>query len=167
MPRRTIRTPENAELICSRIGDGFTLAQIGREIDCTPGMITDWVREDARFAVIYAHARELQADHFAVEIIEISDDGSNDWMERELASGAIVTVPDHEHVNRSRLRVDVRKWLMAKMAPKRYGEKMQVDVRHEADPAALEYDRLMALAQGRLLAPTIEHEPSQDGRGDG
>lgn len=59
----------------------------------------------------------------ADEIIEIADDGSNDWMEREGKAA-----PNGEMVNRSRLRVDTRKWLMSKMAPKKYGDKMSTEL---------------------------------------
>jgi terminase small subunit-like protein len=146
------------DLICTRIAEGFSLRQIASEIGCSAGAIVQWYAEDATFAERYARAKEAQAEHFAEEIIEISDDGSNDWMQREFEAGRIVDVPDQEHINRSRLRVDARKWLMAKMAPKRYGERMQVAVSREGDPAGVEYDRLQAIAQGRLAAPTIEHE---------
>ncbi len=33
---------------------------------------------------------------------------------------------DHEHVQRSRLRVDTRKWAAGKLAPKRYGDKLNL-----------------------------------------
>ncbi len=39
--------------------------------------------------------------------------------------GSTIRLVDHEHIQRSRLRVDARKWLMSKMAPKKYGEKLQ------------------------------------------
>ena len=155
---KQIRRDVNADLICTRIAEGFTLRQIARELGCTDSAITHWYAEDPVFAQRYARAKEAQAERFAEEIIEISDDGSNDWMQRELESGAIVDVPDHEHINRSKLRVDSRRWLMAKMAPKRWGEKMQVDVNQMNDPAALAYDQLVAVAQGRLHPPTIEHD---------
>src|SRR3954451_6383604 len=64
-------------------------------------------------------AREAQADRFANEIIEIADDTSGDWVERDG-----VVVADHEHIQRSKLRVDTRKWLMARMVPKKYGDKI-------------------------------------------
>ena len=66
----------------------------------------------------------MQADHFADEIIEIADDASNDWMERERKDGSTEAVLNYEHVQRSRLRIDARKWLMARMAPKKYGDKI-------------------------------------------
>src|SRR4051794_16693229 len=64
-------------------------------------------------------ARAAQADHFADEIIAIADDTSGDWIERD---GELMV--NHEHIQRSRLRVDARKWLMARMAPKKYGDKV-------------------------------------------
>lgn len=77
------------------------------------------------FAARYVRARELQAEHWADQIVDISDDGSNDWMERNRQDGSSEMVPDHEHVTRSRLRVDSRKWLLAKLRPGTYGDKIQ------------------------------------------
>jgi len=62
---------------------------------------------------------------WADEIVEIADDGSNDWMQRRLKDGSDETVMDHEHVSRSRLRVDTKKWLLSKLAAKTYGDKVQ------------------------------------------
>jgi hypothetical protein len=81
----------------------------------------------------YARARESQADYYAEEIIQISDDGTNDWMERrsEAEKGAGVDtgwVLNGEHVQRSRLRVDARKWYAGKLAPKKYGDKLRTSI---------------------------------------
>ncbi len=87
-----------------------------------------WLSDEANedFRDQYARARERQADHFADEILEIADDGHNDWMDRQVRKGVFVRSPDHEHINRSKLRVDARKWLMSKLAPKKYGEKLEL-----------------------------------------
>lgn len=77
------------------------------------------------FAARYVRARELQAEHWADQIVDISDDVSNDWMERNRQDGSSEMVLDHEHVTRSRLRVDSRKWLLAKLRPGTYGDKIQ------------------------------------------
>lgn len=66
---------------------------------------------------------DLRCERMAEEIQEISDDGSNDWMEREG-----ITVADHEHIQRSKLRVDSRKWLLSKMMPKKYGDRVSAEV---------------------------------------
>jgi len=68
----------------------------------------------------------LGLDALAEEILEISDDGSNDWMERKRQDGSVETVLNSEHINRSRLRVDSRKWLLSKMAPKKYGDRIEI-----------------------------------------
>jgi hypothetical protein len=61
----------------------------------------------------------------AAEMIEIADDGKNDWMDREISKGRVITVPDHELVQRSRLRIDTRKWILAKLLPKVYGDRAE------------------------------------------
>ena len=80
-----------------------------------------WLLDNEDFCAQYVRAREVQADRFAEEILEIADDASDDWTVGEGGKKAV----DHEHVQRSRLRVDTRKWLMARMAPKKYGDKLQ------------------------------------------
>lgn len=66
-------------------------------------------------------------EHYADEILEIADDGQNDWMERESKNGEVFEVENHEVLNRSRLRVDARKWLMSKLAPKKYGDVQKLE----------------------------------------
>jgi hypothetical protein len=66
-----------------------------------------------RFLRQYTRAREQQADFLAEEIIEIADDGSNDLM--TITKGdASYDVENKEVTNRSRLRVDARKWIAMK-----------------------------------------------------
>lgn len=87
-----------------------------------------WLASHQEFRDQYAGAREAQADYYAEEIIEISDDGSNDWMDRKLSDGSTEEVENKDVLARSRLRVDTRKWLMARMAPKKYGDKITQEV---------------------------------------
>lgn len=56
------------------------------------------------------------------EILQISDDSSGDAIE-DPETGAVRQ--NTEFVSRSRLKVDTRKWLMARMAPKKYGDKIE------------------------------------------
>lgn len=78
------------------------------------------------FAAQYARAREIGYHAMADELIEIADDGTNDWMERQGDDGAAHVI-NGEHVQRSRLRLDTRKWLLSKALPKVYGEKLQTE----------------------------------------
>ena len=79
--------------------------------------------------VHFARAREIGYQTMADELLEISDDGRNDWMERN-GEDDRGWVANGEHMGRSRLRVDTRKWLLSKALPKLYGEK--VTTTHEA-----------------------------------
>jgi hypothetical protein len=114
------------DVICQRLVDGHSLREICRD-EAMPSRSTvfRWLAKDEDFRRLYASARELQADVMVEEILEIADDSRNDYVMRMIGEEA-VEVPDHEHINRSRLRIDARKWLMAKMAPKKYGEKLEL-----------------------------------------
>uniref|UniRef100_A0A2A4Z0S6 Uncharacterized protein n=1 Tax=OCS116 cluster bacterium TaxID=2030921 RepID=A0A2A4Z0S6_9PROT len=72
----------------------------------------------AEFKEQYAHAREVQAEVLFDKVIEIADDGSNDFYKRNGQE-----LPDHENIARSRLRVDARKWAAGKLKPKKYGDR--------------------------------------------
>ena len=86
-----------------------------------------WLADDSRreFRDHYARAREVQADTLAEETVEIADDSSRDF-KTVIRDGVEVQVFDHEHVQRSRLRVDARKWFASKLAPKKYGDKLEL-----------------------------------------
>ena len=77
----------------------------------------------------------MQADALFDEILDIADDGDNDWMERKGEDGQSLGWRENgEALRRSALRVDARKWMAGKLQPKKYSEKMQMDatVTHEA-----------------------------------
>ncbi|WCS27251.1 terminase small subunit protein [Methylobacterium sp. NMS14P] len=161
--------PEIAGEICDRLASGQTLREICRD-EMMPKHTTiyRWMREHDEFRSQYAQAREAQADTWADEIVEIADDGTNDWMERRGKDGeALDPVADHEHISRSKLRVEARKWLMGKAAPKKYGDKVDVnlggEVKHGADDAlARIFGRLDAAAalksSGGLAASGVDRE---------
>jgi len=87
--------------------------------------VIEWKNTISEFAEHYARARDVQAELYADDIMDIADDGSNDWIERETTKGNIEIVLNHEHILRSRLRVDSRKWTLAKLKPGTYGDKVQ------------------------------------------
>lgn len=104
-----------------------SLENISKDADM-PGKtrIYDELNEDEKFADDYAHAREARADNVFEETFEIADNANNDWMAREGESAGYEL--NGEHVQRSRLRLDQRKWALARMAPKKYGDKLALDV---------------------------------------
>jgi hypothetical protein len=119
-----------ADRICEQIAIGRSVREICRADDM-PVMSTvfQWLAVHKEFTEQYTHAREAQADYLAEELLEIADDGSNDWMERRGENGEVIaTVPDHEHISRSKLRVDTRKWIMSKLMPKKYGDMLRQEI---------------------------------------
>lgn len=133
MARPSDYTQEVADLICERISQGESLRTICAD-DGLPNKATvfRWLAAHTEFRDQYARAREAQADALAEEILDIADDGSNDTYVDENGNSRT----DHEVVARSRLRVDARKWLASKMAPKRYGDKVAIGGADDLPPVA-------------------------------
>jgi hypothetical protein len=73
-----------------------------------------WARNRGDFGAKYAAARRLGYEKRAVEMLENADDSSADWVESEGGGKVLNSV----HVNRARLMIDTRKWLLSKMLPK-------------------------------------------------
>ncbi len=111
-------TPAVAEAICAALADGMSLRALCAQPDM-PGMTTvmRWLADPSKpeFRLQYAHAREAQADLLAEEILEIAD-GCSHTISKD---GCIET--NRELIARARLRIDSRKWLASKVAPKKYG----------------------------------------------
>ena len=107
MARPTKYTEEIAATICARLMAGESLIRICRDSKMPDkSNVFRWLAdpEKAEFRDQYAHAREVQAETMSDEILEIADDGSNDWMDREGKASF-----NAEHVQRSRLRVDANR----------------------------------------------------------
>jgi hypothetical protein len=146
---RRIRSPANAERICELIEEGKSLPQIAAELGCRFSAITNWVSDDAKnggleIAVRYARAMDARCEWMAEELLRIADDRS--FAGRPDAN-ALVT--------QQRLAVDTRKWLLSKMMPRKYGERVEV----AGDPAAPVVTRIELVAvHPKLSPPTIEHD---------
>ena len=112
--RPTKYSQEMADKICEQIAHGKSLRAVCAE-DGMPPMKTiyRWLEANEEFRHQYARAREKQADYFAEEIIEIADSA-------EAESAA---------VSKAKLQIDARKWAASKIAPKKYGDKTELDVK--------------------------------------
>lgn len=127
MPGRPPISPEKLSEVLEQIAEGKSVRGIcSAENMPSERSIYAYLAASDEFSQQYARAREAQMDRYAEEILEISDDSTNDYMEKKNKDGSTYEAFDAEHVQRSRLRVDSRKWLMSKLAPKKYGEKVQI-----------------------------------------
>ena len=126
MGRPTLYTKELADLICQRVATTtMGLARLCASYDDIPEKITInvWRYKYPEFATQYAQAKLKQADLLAEEMLDIADDGTNDWMESFGPDGEMIGYKlNGEHVQRSRLRIDTRKFLASKLLPKQYGQ---------------------------------------------
>lgn len=125
MGRPTIFTSELATEFCERIASGKSVRAVCRADDMPePITIRAWLREKEDFSAQYARAVEHRADAIFDEMFDIADDGTNDYRQRTTQDGEVVDVLDYDHVQRSKLRIDTRKWALARMAPRKYGDRV-------------------------------------------
>lgn len=126
--RPSIYSEEIVDAICERLADGRSLRSICLDDDM-PGQTTvfRWLAEEGKesFRQKYARARETQADAIFDECLDIADNAANDWMERQGENSEGWEL-NGEHVQRTRLRLDTRKWMAGKLAPKKYGDKLDL-----------------------------------------
>jgi len=116
-----------ADKICEEIVQGKGIVSICESDDMPePMTVFRWLNTKEDFCYKYTRAKELQAEKMADDILQIADDGSNDtYMTGEDGDEERV---NHDHINRSRLRVDTRKWLMSHYAPKKYSDRIQQEL---------------------------------------
>lgn len=158
--RPTLLTPEIAKAICEGLAEPKSLTEICSADDMPArSTVNGWLHQGAAlvkkagaetddgkkgmllanpyvtFLDNYVRARELQADAFVDESIDIADDGRNDWMTRvDKRTGETYQVPNLEHIARSKLRVETRMKVAANLNPKKYGQRVEAMLR--TDPEA-------------------------------
>lgn len=120
-------TIDMATEICTKLSEGMPLTKIAK-LDGFPAVSTvyKWLLAQPIFVEMYARAREDAADTLADEILEIADDGSNDTTTQRFGNNE-VEVENKEWINRSKLKVDARKWIAAKLKPRKYSDSIKVD----------------------------------------
>lgn len=123
-------TEELGLIICERLMDGMSRHAIVKQQDMpTLGTLLRWLAEQENFSRIYAQARAERNHSIFEETLDIANDGSNDWMEIFDKNGdAIGWRVNGEAIQRSKLRVDQRKWFLAKLDPVNYGEKTTTEL---------------------------------------
>jgi hypothetical protein len=139
--------------ICKMLAGGVSLNQIcKRHRMPARSRVLEWAHNpDHPFSDSYVRAREIGFYGMADEITEIADDGRNDWVERENKKGEPYIALDREAVMRSQLRVDTRKWILARVLPKVYGARNETTHKLDASDAFVELWR--AVAGGGFLPP--------------
>lgn len=119
-------TVEMADRICSELSDGKSMRAV-----CSPGDMPDkatvfrWIRTNEEFRNQYARAKEESADALTDEMLDIADDTANDYTKTDEEGVKL----NPENIQRSRVRIDTRKWLASKLKPKKYGDRQFVETK--------------------------------------
>lgn len=129
------------------VADGMSLRAVCEREDMPDrATVRNWLRARDDFFAQFVRAREEQADTLADSILAIADEGRNDTYVDD--KGTVRT--DNEVVQRSRLRVEARLKLMEKLAPKKYGARLELSgqVDMPLDQVQAKIAMLVAKAKG-------------------
>lgn len=129
--------------VCERVAKG----ELVRHASKAEGITEQRVRElglTDKYSSLYARARESQAHALAEQALEIADgsDALTLLYERGIEAFAdenpeavkVVNSLRANAINRDRMRMDARKWLTSKIAPRLYGDKLQVEGTEDGPP---------------------------------
>ncbi len=136
-PRKHDRTAI-VRAICKRIAKGAFVKDAAADEGTTADQVRDWVAVDPELSALYARARESQAHAIAEDACSIADGTDRDGQARlEAMVNGVKGADDRDKerllnalaysaVQRDRIRVDTRKWMASKIAPRHYGDKLEV-----------------------------------------
>lgn len=114
-----------ADEICERLTGGESLRSICRDDTMPPqSVVFQWLSKNESFAVQYARARQFWAETEFERMMEISDTVQIGEKVKVNSNGETETVTGDMTEHR-KLQIDTRKWALARMSPKRYGDKLQ------------------------------------------
>lgn len=139
-------TQEIADEICAQLAEGKSLRTVCKA-ESMPSVTTvfAWMRKFPQFLKQYEISKAESADYLAEDTLDIADDGSNDWMATNDPENPGYRA-NGEHIARSRLRVDTRKWIASKLKPKKYGEKL--DIAHSGSIETISRESLIERLTG-------------------
>jgi hypothetical protein len=133
-------TPELMAKVIAAVAAGASLRTASEQNGITHSTALEAIERHG-LADQYARARDERADVLAEESLQIADVGSGD-------------------AQRDRLRLDARKWFISKLAPKKYGDKIEhahggingdaIPIRHAVDLTGL------TAAERAVLRPVLE-----------
>lgn len=105
------------------LAGGDSLVKACKDVGIHVTTFFRWMDGDTELRNLYAHAREAQAEYFANDIVAIADEV--EVVGVMTPDGVMDFKLDPVGVARNKLRIDARKWVAAKLLPKKYGEKVE------------------------------------------
>ena len=138
--RPTTYTKERGDQICELISEGRTTLAVSRMLGMKRHTIIKWARKYPDFGAMYAQARQHLYEHWADEILDDAENETRDNVSRRvIKTGYSQKLGDYNEtieqitsdntaVQRDRLKVDSKKWLLSKLLPKEYGDKIETQL---------------------------------------
>jgi len=110
--------------ICESVSNGITTRNAILKNKIPFKTFYQWIDDDEAKGKQYTRATELRAELMADELMTIADSTADDIILDERGN----EITNHNVIQRDKLRIDTRKWLMSKMMPKKYGENKSLDL---------------------------------------
>lgn len=153
---------------CERMCKGEAPTQICQDprMPSYPTIIRWTLSDDPKleaFRIMYEESKKIMWLYHADQMLDLSDNSANDYMDRyNKFTEETERVFDNENVQRSKLRIDTRKWLLAKMLPHVFGEKVDVSIGgRDGKPIAIAAITMSAEDAERAYMDMINGPPKQ------
>lgn len=114
---------DKADDVCIALEDGASLRKAAESVGESARTVLNWTKSNPEFFTQYTRAREIGYLQLADAILNISDEAD---VEARYDGEDVRLDLSATAVARNRLRVDTRKWMLSKMLPKIYGDKLEL-----------------------------------------
>lgn len=151
-PRVNPNKEEITQNVLQGMRDGLSAFKACQKAGVDHSMFLKWVREDPALEHSYTRAREDLIERIAQEVLELSDsevpetgDGKKDW----------------QAIQQRKLQVDTRKWLLSKLAPKKYGERLELagDKENPLQVQTIDASKLSTDVLAQIIAAKDANDP--------
>ena len=123
-PQQYARKVQLAKQVIELVADGMAITKAAPMVKgIHRDTFFEMIREDETLSALYAKACDQRALIIFESMIETAEDRSNDVLIDERGR----MIGNNAAVQRDRLIIDTKKWILAKLAPKVYGDKLQID----------------------------------------
>jgi transposase-like protein len=157
--RPTKFSAELGEKICELVACGWLMKDAALHFGLSPETVSRWVVKHEDFRQAYAVARAQRIEVWAEEIIEIADDATRDYTIDKDGN----RIFNHESVHRARLRIEGRKWIMARLDPLGCGATARRSASRTTGPSS----RSRSAREKGAKADRRRGEAAGSGRGEG
>lgn len=139
----TVGSPERAHIaqqVFEQMRNGLSALKACKAVGLNQSTFNDWMNADKGLAAEYARAREDLQELMASDVLEIADSPPMLTEHGSVDSGSVAD---------KRLRIDSRKWLLSKLAPKKWGDKMTLSGDAENPLTVERIERVIVQADGK------------------